>query len=83
MSWDYQYKSNTTGCGEQDSTNGGCSNLCVPHPHPNNTVSTNRVCLCSEESKPTTPINGSSETCQCTSSSQNYNITSGFCERRT
>lgn len=82
MSWDKQYEAGTTGCGNQNGTNGGCSNICIPHPHPNATVSTNRVCLCSEESKPHTPYHGEVEQCHCHSSSENFNQITGACERK-
>ncbi|XP_067938207.1 sortilin-related receptor-like [Watersipora subatra] len=81
MTWDRQYKTNATGCGQQTSINGACSNICVPVPSINKTHSNMRVCICSEESKSHIPLNGTTESCHCHSSLETFNQTSGFCER--
>ena len=79
LNWDKQYKANATGCGHQETSNDGCSNICVPQGHPVETVSQNRVCLCPDYSAPSQYFNGTSEnTCSCPTG-QYFNKHTGYC----
>lgn len=79
MNWDQQYKHNNTGCGEQDSVNGGCSNICVPHQLNDSTATQNRVCLCPDQSKPPSATGENEPKCYCTDHNEAFNITTGRC----
>ena len=79
MNWDQQYKQGNTGCGSQQDVNGGCSNICVPHPHNSKVVSQNRLCLCTDDTRPANVSYGNEKECICRNPSERFNDTSGYC----